>query len=228
MKINCIIVDDEPRAHKVLENYISRIPDISLVSTFFEGPKALNFLQATKVDLAFLDITMPEMNGFNLLDSLTDPPAIIFTTAHSKFALESYDYSAIDYLKKPISFERFLKAIEKLIVVAKNKHEAKPLSDHIDLRVDGEVISIPFTDIQYFQSLGNYVKVITSQKMLLTQITTKEIEENIPKELFVRIHKSYIVNKTLIGKVMDESIQIGTVTLPIGKTFKRYVVDATR
>ena len=229
MKINCIIIDDEPRAHKVLENYVSRMPDISLVGTFFEGPAALDFLQKNKVDFVFLDITMPEMNGFSLLDNLSDRPQVIFTTAHSKFALESYDYDAVDYLKKPISFERFSKAIQKLmILLARNGLEAKPITDHIDLRVDGEIVTVPFINIQYFQSLGNYVKVITSQKTLLTQITTKEIEDSIPKELFVRIHKSYIVNKTLIGKVTDETVLIGAITLPIGKTFKRYVIDATR
>lgn len=227
MKTKCIIVDDEPRAHKVLENYISRTSDLSLAGTFLEGPAALDFLKASKVDLIFLDITMPEMNGFSLLDNLNDRPYIIFTTAHSKFALESYDYNAIDYLKKPISFERFSKAIQKLIV-AKDNTLPKSLPDHIDFRIEGEIISIPFADILYFQSLGNYVKVITNQKTLLTQITTKEVEDNIPKELFVRIHKSYIVNKVLIEKVTAGSLTIRGIELPIGKTFKRYVLDSTR
>lgn len=228
MKIDCIIVDDEPRAHKILENYIGRTSEIQLVGSFSNGPAAIEYLKSNNVDLLFLDITMPEMNGFNLLDNLYQRPQVIFTTAHSKFALESYEYNAIDYLKKPISFERFTKAIQKLLNHIKNKSTEKPLPDHIDLRVDGETIPILFHDIQYFQSLGNYVKVITSQKTLLTQITTKEIEDSIPKELFVRIHKSYIVSKAFIKKITDESVLVGTELLPIGKTFKRYVIEAIR
>lgn len=228
MKVKCLIVDDEPRAHKVLENYIQRITELDLVAGFMDGPAALAFLQSNNVDLVFLDITMPEMSGFNLLDKVNHRPHVIFTTAHSKFALESYDYNAIDYLKKPIPFERFSKSVQKLMAILNNNSDRKILADHIDLKVDGDILSVPFTDIQYFQSLGNYVKVITIHKILLTQITTKEIEDSIPRELFVRIHKSYIVNKHRIERVSEESITIGKHNLPIGKTFKRYVLDSTK
>lgn len=228
MKIKCIIVDDEPRAHKVLENYIERMPDLSLLGTFLNGSSALSYLQESSVDVMFLDITMPEMDGFGVLENLTHRPRVIFTTAHVEFALESYEYNAVDYLKKPISFERFTKAIIKVQSHLRNQPLPTSLSDHIDLRVNSKPVSIPFSDIIYFQSLGNYVKVFTGEKFLLAQVTTKDVEDQIPKELFVRIHKSFIVNKQFISLVKDEEIQVGKVFLPIGKTFKRYVLDSIK
>lgn len=228
MVITCIIVDDEPRAHTILEKYIQRIPDLQLSGKYLDGPSALKDIQAAAPDLILLDITMPEVDGFDMLRLLTKRPFVIFTTAHGEFALESYEYNAIDYLKKPISFERFAKAILKLQSLIKHQPIAHTLIDHIDLRVNNKPMSIPFTDILYFQSLGNYVKVFTGEKFLLAQVTTKEIEDNIPKELFVRIHKSFIINKQFISQIKDEEILVGKSFLPIGKTYKRYVVDSLK
>ncbi len=228
MAITCIIVDDEPRAHTILEKYIERIPELQLIGKYLDGPSALSAMQSAAPDLILLDITMPEMDGFKMLENLALRPSVIFTTAHGEFALESYEYNAIDYLKKPISFDRFAKAILKLQSFLKHQPIAHALIDHIDLRVNNKLMSIPFTDILYFQSLGNYVKVFTSEKFLLAQITTKEIEDNIPKELFVRIHKSFIINKQFISQIKDEEIFVGKSSLPIGKTYKRYVVDSLK
>lgn len=227
MAITCVIVDDEPRAHTILEKYIQRIPELQLSGKYLDGPSALTGIQKAAPNLVLLDITMPEMDGFNMLRLLTKRPFVIFTTAHGEFALESYEYNAIDYLKKPISFERFAKAILKLQLLIKQQPIAHAI-DHVDLRINNKVMSVPFADILYFQSLGNYVKVFTGERFLLAQVTTKEIEDNIPRELFVRIHKSFIINKQFISQIKDEEILVGKTYLPIGKTYKRYVVDSLK
>ena len=224
-KISVLIVDDEPGSHKVLENYIGRTPGLELAGNTFNAPEAFTFLKNTPVDLIFLDITMPEINGFAFLQMLRKPPLVIFTTAYSEFAAESYDYNAVDYLKKPIPFERFNKAIEKLIRWI-DKDLSPSLPDaHIDLRIDGATQSIPLDKILFIQSLGNYVKVFLDKKVLITQITTKELEGHLPRSSSLRIHKSYIVNKSRIDVVADEQLMIGNIELPIGKTFKKYVKE---
>lgn len=217
-----IIVDDEPRAHRILENYISRIPDLLLIGKFTNAIEAIDFMKSSEVNLILLDITMPLVDGFSFLRMQSKVPLVIFTTAHSEYALESYEYNAVDYLKKPIPFERFEKAIHKALKALHTTQE-KIVPETIDLKIDGELRTISFNDILYFQSLGNYIKVHTLGKILLTQITTHQIEEGLPKELFLRIHKSYIVNRSKIDKITEEEIFIDKNKLPIGKTFKKYV-----
>lgn len=226
MKYKVAIVDDEPRAHKIIEAYISRLPEIELAGTFLNAVTAFDFFNRNKIDVVFLDITMPELDGFTFLRMLKKPPIVIFTTAHSEFALESYDYDAVDYLKKPIPYERFVKAVNKAVSLIVSKEPTKQLLDHIDLRIDGHMKAISFNEITYFQSLGNYIKIITTEKMLVTQMTTAEIEATLPRELFIRIHKSFIVNRSRIEKVSDDEIIAGNIKLPIGKTFKKYVKDS--
>jgi DNA-binding LytR/AlgR family response regulator len=189
-KIKVLIVDDEPRAHKILENYIARTPELELVGNCYNAVEAYKFLKAHPVNLVFLDITMPEVDGFGFLKMLDKPPLIIFTTAHSEFALESYEYNAVDYLKKPIPFERFTKAINKLIHWIEKGITMEPVTTNIDLKIEGSIRSISLSQILFIQSLGNYVKIVLEDKILITQITTTELEENLPKSQFLRIHKS--------------------------------------
>lgn len=225
IKIKTLIVDDEPRAHKVLENYISRTPQLELTGSCLNAPEALEFLETHPVDLLFLDITMPEMDGFGLLNNIEFRPFVIFTTAHSEFALESYDYNAVDYLKKPIPFDRFSKAIGKLQQLIEKGVSFKPGKESIELKIDGKPAKILFNEILYLQSMGNYVKIYTENRMYVTQITTAEIEENLPHHQFLRIHKSFIVNKQKIESATDEVVRISSNMLPVGKTFKKYVKE---
>lgn len=225
MKIKVLIVDDEPRAHTVLQNYIARMPELELAGDCFNAIEAYQFLKKEEIDLLFLDITMPEIDGFGFLRMLETPPAVIFTTAHSEFAVESYDYNAIDYLKKPIPFERFLKAVNKAMHQIENHVSMVPQKRTIELKIDGELQAVSLDKIFYIQSLGNYVKVFTDKKNHLIQVTTKELEEQLPKNAFLRIHKSFIVNRSYISHVSDEEISIGETKLPIGKTFKKYVKE---
>jgi DNA-binding LytR/AlgR family response regulator len=224
MKIKVLIVDDEPRAHTVLQNYIARMPELELAGDCFNAIEAYQFLKKQTVDLLFLDITMPEIDGFGFLRMLETQPNVIFTTAHSEFAVESYDYNAIDYLKKPIPFERFLKAVNKAMHQIENHVFTVPQKRSIELKINGEMRSISLEKISYIQSLGNYVKIFTDDKNHLIQVTTKELEELLPKT-FLRIHKSFIVNRSRISHVSDEEIQMGETKLPIGKTFKKYVKE---
>jgi two-component system, LytTR family, response regulator len=228
MKINVVIVDDEPRAIKIIGTYVSRIPELVLAGSFVNPVSASEFVRDSKVDLIFLDISMPELDGFGFLKTLDKPPLVIFTTAHPEFALESYEYDAVDYLKKPIPYERFVKAIRKSIGIIGSRLPDKPEPDHIDLKVDGAIKTIPLEKIKYFQSLGNYIRVITDEKPLITQVTTNEIEDALPRTLFIRIHKSFIVNRSRIERVEEDEIMIGDIKLPIGKTFKKYVKDSVR
>jgi DNA-binding LytR/AlgR family response regulator len=223
MKLTTIIVDDEPRAHNIIENYVARVPGLSLVGKFTNALSAREFIQSNHIDLLFLDITMPEVNGFDLLKLLDKPPLVIFTTAHPEFAFESYDFDAVDYLKKPIPFERFEKAINKAIQLLRIKSPDNLLPKEIELKIDGETQTVEFSSIFYFQSLGNYIKVITNGKQLIAQVTTSEIEKLVPKEIFIRIHKSFIVNRTKIESLSEDEMVLNGHQLPIGKTFKKYV-----
>lgn len=223
-----IIVDDEPRAHKILENYISRIPGLSLAQAFTNAMDALDFLKSHSIDLIFLDITMPQVNGFEFLKKLERPPLVIFTTAHSEYALESYEYNAVDYLKKPFSFERFQQSVNKAMARI-HSSRIEPVPSAIELKIAGKLKTIPFDDILFFQSMGNYIKIHTaSQSVMLSQITTHDLENGLPDEIFVRIHKSYIINKFKFQKISEDGVTMNGKLLPIGKTFKRYVMNSLK
>jgi DNA-binding LytR/AlgR family response regulator len=223
--IQALIVDDEPRAHKVIEHYIAKTSLLKLTGNCMNALEAADFLKNKPVDVLFLDITMPEIDGFALLRSIEKPPPVIFTTAHSAFALESYDYNAIDYLKKPIPYDRFLKAIDRLLNWQK-KMKTTAMNDiieNIGIKVDGAIKKIPITEIVYVQSFGNYVKIFLGKKMVLAQMTTQEIEDLLPSPSFLRVHKSYIVNRSKIIGRSDEALMLDGLSLPIGKTYKKYV-----
>jgi DNA-binding LytR/AlgR family response regulator len=221
MKIKTIIVDDEPGAHMVLENYIGRLPDMELVGKFLNPNDALEFVRHRPVDLILLDVSMPVVGGFVFLSFLEKQPLVIFTTAYEEYALQSYEVGAVDYLRKPILFDRFAKAFEKV----KERLESLAIRDvrsSISLLVDGVYHEFQFTDVQYFQSFGNYVKIFADNGVFVTLMTTKELEDLLPRQRFIRIHKSYIVNRTKITNVSDSDVVIGSRKIPIGKTFKMY------
>lgn len=228
MILNAIVVDDEPRALIILRTYFLKSDDIQFCGEFLNARSALEFLKEHRVDVLFLDINMPEMDGFSLLRELDPCPAIIFTTAYSEFAVESYEMDAVDYLKKPFSFERFRKAVDKVKKVMRNKSELSDEPKEIQFRIEGKTMRLLFEDIRYFQSLGNYIKIVTHEKTHLSQMTTKELESALPRQSFIRVHKSYIVNRAMIRSVHLDEIIIGDQQIPIGKTFKKYVDDCLR
>lgn len=223
MSIKCIIVDDEPRAHVILTKYISELDNIVLAGAFRNAFSAYEFIKANPVDLLLLDIEMPKINGFSLLKMLDPKPMVIITTGFTNYALESYEYSAIDYLQKPIRFERFVSAVEKAVKWKQVGEEIKGLR-YLETKYKNQRHKVNPDDIIYIECLGNYAKMTlrdgtVSQKL----ITITELTELLPDKNFLRIHRSFIINTAFITGVQDDQIIIGDISIPIGKTYKRYV-----
>ncbi|MGQ3013253.1 MAG: LytR/AlgR family response regulator transcription factor [Flavobacteriales bacterium] len=234
-KFRCLIVDDESAAHYVLTSYIERIERLELAGQCYNVLEAINFLHQNPVDLLFLDINMPELSGFDLLKTLTNPPKVIITTAYSEFALESYEYWVIDYLLKPIEFPRFLKSIDRFLITlpADTDPEAFPAAQPdpdlpFMVKVDGEQVRIHPDELLYAQSLGNYVKLITTRQTFLATITTTELEHRLPSARFMRIHKSYIVALDKVTRSGNGFVIVGETELPVGITYRRELAERLR
>ena len=187
--MRCIIVDDEQLARDVLEMYVEKNPDLQLVGICKNAREALNTIEHQTVDVMFLDIQMPDVSGMNLVKSLKNPPLIVFTTAYDDYALEGYEVSAIDYLLKPISPERFDKAVEKVKIVLGLQQNASN-EDYMFVRADYQDVKVKFSDIQYVEGLKDYVKIVLPEKKIITLMNIKGILEKLPDDRFVRVHKS--------------------------------------
>ncbi len=229
MKINCLIVDDEPLAHKVIQNYILRLDHLELAGQCYHAVEAINFLHEKSVDLLFLDIQMPEVSGLEMLQTLTQAPQVILTSAYSNFALESYEYGVVDYLLKPIAFPRFLKAINR---VKANLIDAKPIStyaesaldsksDFVFLKENQSTHKVFFSDILFVQAYGNYLKVFGRNQMMLVAETMKQMESLLPASSFLRIHRSYLVHLQHIDRIEGNQVILGEHRLPVGAKYKR-------
>jgi DNA-binding LytR/AlgR family response regulator len=223
----CLIVDDEAAAHLVLVNYIGRINSLELAGQCYNVLEAINFLHQHPVDLIFLDINMPELTGFDLLKTLVNPPKVILTTAYSEFALESYEYGAMDYLLKPIHFPRFLKSLDRFMALQPadtlSTLPSEPAA--LTVKVDSVLVSIPTADLIYAQSLGNYVKLFTVKQTYLASITTSELEHRLPRSRFFRIHKSYIVALDKITQFNNQAVFIADQEFPVGITYRRELAE---
>ncbi|HET6768852.1 MAG TPA: LytTR family DNA-binding domain-containing protein [Chitinophagaceae bacterium] len=224
---NCLVVDDEPMARDVLRRYIERVPTLRLAGECSNAIDALVFLQNKNIDLIFLDIRMPELLGTDFVKALHNPPKIIFTTAFKEYALDGYELDVIDYLLKPVRFERFLKAVSKAFpkrdeVVQNNGvgNERKTGTDFIYLRVDRKLVKIILSDILYIESARDYVKVFTTDKCFITRQTISSVEAMLSGNEFVRIHRSYIVAVSKVKSLTNELVEIGAMELPIGKLYK--------
>lgn len=226
--MKCIIIDDEPLALELLEDFVSKIPNLELVSACSNAIEAVSILQNNKIDLIFLDIEMPEFTGIEFIKSLDVKPLFIFTTAYSHYAVEGFNLNAVDYLVKPIPFHRFLKAINRaqelfLLKKSENSSSIKTLGnpDFIFVKSDYENIKLNFADIKYFEGLKDYIKIFsTSHKPILTLSNFKKIEEKLPKDLFIRVHRSYIVSLKYINSVQRNRILIDGVRIPVGQNYK--------
>lgn len=223
MKLNCIIVDDEEGSHQVLENYARKLNYLTLIGKYYNAIDAFHFMKTHRVDVLLLDINMPEVDGFSLLDMLTYKPTVIFTTAYSDYALKAFEYNAVDYLYKPIRFERFVVAMEKAL--RWNSLQQSTEIDAITLKVDGIATQVLITDIYFIESQGNYLKVHTRVKTYIVHMTMNEIEASLPVRSFIRVHKSYIINKNEIQKNDSEHTLVNGVIIPVGKTYKKYFAE---
>ena len=225
MKIRCLIVDDEPLAHTVIEQYSSSIPTIEIEKKCNNAFEAIAYLHENTVDVIFLDINMPNLSGFDFLKTLSYKPQIIITTAYAEYALKGYEFSVIDYLLKPFTQERFLQAINKIrISETKKKEQNESNSDSVKsifLKSDKVNHKVYFSDILYVEGSGNFVKIITKVKKILVSETMNSFEQKLPKKDFLRIHRSYIIALEKIDKIDGNRIYIQDNKIPIGQTYKK-------
>lgn len=227
--MKCLVVEDEPIALEIVKDYINRVSFLKLSKAFRNPIKALEYLHENKVDLLLLDINMPDLTGIQFLNALSYSPLVIFTTAYSQYALESYEYDAVDYLLKPIEFERFLKAVNKAFEYFKlrtNRIQLNtPISeinvkDHILIKSGTNLHHIKINDILYIKGAGNYVTFCVEKQKIMTLLTMEQVLEMLPSNQFFRSHKSYIVNSDQIDIIEKDQIKIGGKVLPIGNNFK--------
>ena len=222
--MKCLIVDDEPIARSILEKYVGKTPSLELAGSIDNALDVLTFLKEGEIDLMFLDINMPEFTGIDLLKSLRNPPAVIITTAYSEYGAESYEYDVVDYLMKPIPFERFLKAIQK-VEDLKTEQEPESKPPYLFLKEDHTTHKVLLADIHYVQAYGNYIKVFLEDKMLLVRKTISEMESE-TKDHLIRIHKSYLVSFSAIQGISgNEVILSNNERLPIGKVYKKGITE---
>ncbi|WP_226391009.1 LytR/AlgR family response regulator transcription factor [Penaeicola halotolerans] len=219
--MTCLIVDDEPIAREILMTYINDMPSLQLVGSYEHAIAALDHLEKESVDLLFLDINMPKLSGLSLLKSLQHPPMVIFTTAYDQYAIEGYELDVVDFLLKPFSFERFVKAVSK---AQKLQAQHSP-SSTILVKADKKLYQVNHADILYIQAWGDYVKLFTKDKSLVLSESLKSIEERIPSGLFMRVHKSYIVAKSAIAYLEGNQLSVAGVMIPIGASYKESVVQ---
>jgi len=229
IQIRCIIVDDETMARDVVRRYIQKIPTLKLMGEFGNAIDATIFLQEQPVDMIFLDIKMPQLTGTEFVRSLRNVPKIIFTTAHKEFAHEGFELDVIDYLLKPIRFDRFLRAVNKAFPQKQQEiethglvtnEENKPATSFIYLRVDRKMIKVLLDDILYVESDKDYVKVFTEKGFIITRQTIASVEAMLSESQFIRIHRSYIVSLNKLKSFTAETVEIGSKELPIGKLYR--------
>lgn len=230
--LTCIAVDDEPLALQLMQDYISKVPFLQLTATCYDAFEANEILQQQQIDLVFIDIQMPGITGVQFIRSVTYKPMFILVTAYEKYALESYDLNVVDYLLKPVELSRFIQACNKAneLYQLKNKATAEEHYDYFFLSVDYSLVKVMFNDILWIEGLRDYLKVhlVSSSKPLVTRLSMRAIEEELPAGKFLRIHKSYIISTLHITAVRKNSVFVGLVELPVGETYKESVEQLTR
>ena len=225
--IRCLIIEDEPLAQNVLKKYIEELPSLELVSVCNDALEAQGIIQSKNIQLIFLDINLPKLSGINFLKTLPQPPPVIFTTAYSEFAVEGFELDAIDYLLKPFSFERFLKAVNK--ASAKTGQainvagEEKNAGDFIFLKADKKVYKIDLEDILYAEATGDYVKVVTKDGQYMANVTLKKLLEELPAHAFIRVHKSFIISASKIKFFEGNYVKVGNTDIPIGAAYREEI-----
>jgi two-component system, LytTR family, response regulator len=218
--LRAIAIDDEPKALEIIVNYAQKVPFLDLKTTFVDAFEAMGYLQNETIDLIFLDIKMPDISGLEFLRTLSRPPLVIFTTGYSDYAVQSYDYDAVDYLLKVFSLERFLKACIKAHDIWKTQQPQETIPDYIFVKNGSEQQRVFFDEILYLEAGGNYVIFVTKTQKIASRLTMNEAENMLPTSLFVRIHRSYIVARNKIEKFDKYDVTIQKTQLPIGDNFR--------
>lgn len=217
--LKCIVIDDEPFALDLIKGYVEKTPFLEYTNGFTNPLRALQFLQDNNVDLVFLDINMPELTGLQLLNSLNNPPSIIFTTAYSEFAAESYDYNTVDYLLKPIKYDRFLKAVSK-IAQPRSLIDTEETPETVYIKSGTQINQITVKSIKYIEGAGNYMTFYIDTRKIMSLMSMKEVLDLLTSRNFARIHKSYIVSLDHIDIIEKHQVIISGDKIPIGVTYR--------
>ena len=231
-----LIIDDEPIAIDIVSQHVSNFPNLQILGKFTNALQALPLLHSQNIHLVFLDIEMPGISGIDFLKSMKNPPAVILTTAYRDYAVEAYDLEVIDYLLKPISFDRFLRAVNRFLTAASPNHtEAKTETAHelsgsdiIELKADKKVYKIRKSDICYIESLDDYIKVHTAEQRILVYMRMHQIEKQLDNTNFVRVHRSYLVNKNCVTAYSAANVELGSLQLPFGRTYRDAAIQALK
>lgn len=226
MEIKALIIDDEPLAQDVIKQYAQKLPDLSIAATCNEAICAHKILQENAIDLLFLDINMPKLSGISFLRTLKNPPLVIFTTAYSEYALEGFELNAVDYLKKPFSFERFCKAYYRAEELLQLRGQApaeaeKAEADFVFIRSNKKTVKVNFNNILYIEGLGDYIKVHTTDGHLVTNLSMKKMMSLLPPTQFYRIHKSFIISLQRIEALEGNMVNLGGQKLPVGNSYRQ-------
>jgi len=216
--LQCLIIDDEPLAQELIAKYIQQSGRLQLVMKCANALQAFAILEKQPIDLLFLDISMPVINGIDFIRSLPNPPAVIFTTAFSEYAADSYELDALDYLVKPITYERFGKSIDKYF--KQNSNTDADEKKYFYIKVNGRLQKIMYTDILYAESMRDYMKIVTVKENYITHLTMKALVDLLPFSLFVRVHRSFIVHTAFITSVGRKEISINEFKIPVGDNYK--------
>jgi len=230
-KIQCIIVDDEPAAREILENHLKKISLINILASCKNAMEAFVIINSKKIDLIFLDINMPEISGLSFAKSINKNIKIIFTTAYREYAIDGFDLQAVDYLLKPISFDRLVQSVSKYTnenIIIKTEQIVKDdieKNDYIFIRSDRKMIKIVFSKILFIESLSDYIKIHLTDKTIITRETISNIEAKLSQKDFIRTHRSYIVSLAQISSFTSELVEIGKKQIPISRTYKSFVLS---
>jgi DNA-binding LytR/AlgR family response regulator len=235
MKINCIAIDDEPLALDIIRDYCSKVPFLNLIRTFDNAMDSIEFIRSNKLDLLFLDIQMEELTGIQLLHALKHRPYVIFTTAYDSYAIQGFELDIIDYLLKPISFERFVKSVDKvyekmqtdqMLKVKPEPVVATPSEDaYFFVKTETRMEKVRYTDVLYIEGMGDYWRIITPGKRIMTLLNYKKLEEMLPSRQFIRVHKSFIVAVDKIESIERNRIRIADRLIPVSETFRKTFFD---
>lgn len=231
--ISYLIIDDEPIAHGIIENYCGNLAYLQKAGNCYNAKEAMGKLYQEKIDLVFLDINMPEVSGFELLKSLTNPPKVIVTSAYQEYALEGFELDVSDYLLKPFSFQRFMKAVNKVTDSLNEQSRQAPVNEivgkpeeimlFIKEKGGNKIHQVSETDILFVEAAGNYCKIVLSDKIIFTHQKISELDQQLSKQMFIRTHKSFIVSKKMISSIEGNQIDIGEYKVPIGQTYKEHL-----
>ena len=228
-KIRCLLLDDEPIAIRIIERHLANFPEMEVVGRFHSAPSAMSFLRKQEVDLIFSDIEMPQMNGLQFLKSLKNPPSLIFTTAYRNYAVEAFDLDVVDYLMKPISFDRFVKAVNKYFEMIPRDFEVQQgtaesaCDGYVYIRAGKKIHKILLKDILYIESFKDYVNIHATDRSITARQTLTSIENTLPEDRFMRLHRSYIVSIDHITGFTSTTVDINGKELPIGRNYKQQV-----